>query len=91
MGTFGYFPTYALGNLYAAQFFAAAQRDVPDLQDRIARGDLRTLLDWLCDRIHRHGQRYRAGELMQVVSGRPISADAFMEYIQAKYAPIYGL
>ncbi|MCH7814033.1 MAG: carboxypeptidase M32 [Planctomycetes bacterium] len=91
LGALGYFATYALGNLYAAQFFAAARRDLPDLDDRMRRGDLRTLLDWLGTRIYRQGMRYRAGELCEVVTGAPLSIDAFMDYVTGKFRSIYGL
>ena len=91
MGGFGYFPTYALGNLYAAQFFAAAQRAIPDLTDRFRRGDFNTLLEWLRANIHRHGMRYRAGELVERVTGAPLSIEPLMDYLRAKFSPIYGL
>jgi len=91
MGAFGYFPTYALGNLYAAQFFAAARRDLPDMDGQFRRGEFRPLLDWLRDRIHRHGQRYRAGDLVRRVTGQPLSTRPFMDYLTAKLSPIYGL
>jgi len=91
MGAFGYFPTYCLGNLYAAQFHAAMRRDLPDLDERIRRGDYAAMLDWLRTRIHRHGTRYRAGELCELVTGRPLSVEPFMEYVTAKFRPIYGL
>ena len=91
MGAFGYFPTYALGNLYAAQFFAAAKEAVPDLDDRIRNGDLVALLDWLRTNIHRRGMSYRANELCEVVTGAPLSTAPFMEYVNAKFKPIYGL
>jgi carboxypeptidase Taq len=91
LGTFGYFPTYALGNLYAAQFFAAAKRDVPDLSERIGRGDLAVLREWLRVNIHRHGQVHRAGELVRRVTGQALSIEAFMAYLQGKYTAIYGL
>lgn len=91
MGAFGYFPTYALGNLYAAQFFAAARRDIPDMDDRIRRADFPVLLNWLRSNLHRHGQRYRASELVLRISGRPLSVDPYLHYLHEKYAPIYGL
>ncbi|MBN2561374.1 MAG: carboxypeptidase M32 [Phycisphaerae bacterium] len=90
-GTFGYFPTYALGNLYAAQFYAAAERAIPDMTDRLRRGDLATLLEWLRANIHRHGERYRANELVREVTGEPLSIEPFVRYIRAKYSQIYGL
>jgi carboxypeptidase Taq len=91
MGVFGYFPTYALGNLYAAQFYAAALRDLPDLESRIARGEFRPLREWLRENIHRHGRRYKAAELVQMVTGEPLSPRAFMQYLRSKFQPLYGL
>ncbi|MCB9851239.1 MAG: carboxypeptidase M32 [Phycisphaerales bacterium] len=91
MGAFGYFPTYALGNLYAAQFLAAAKRDIPDLVDRIAAGDTRTLLDWLRRNVHRHGMRYQANELCREATGESLSVAPFMQYLETKFKPIYGL
>lgn len=91
MGAIGYFPTYALGNLYAAQFFAAALRDLPDLQASLARGEVTALLEWLRAKIHCHGQRYRAGELVAEVTGRPLSIEPFMDYVSAKFGEIYEL
>lgn len=91
LGTFGYFPTYQLGNLYAAQFFEAARRDLPDIDEQLARGELSPLRAWLQENIHRRGRRYRAGELVEHVSGRPLSHRPFMAYLKAKLSPLYGL
>jgi len=91
MGIFGYFPTYALGNLYAAQFFEAANAAIPDLSDRLRRGDFQTLREWLRSNIHIHGQRYRPDELVARISGRPLSIEPFLRYLSDKFAPIYGL
>ncbi|HEY3244677.1 MAG TPA: carboxypeptidase M32 [Phycisphaerae bacterium] len=91
MGAFGYFPTYALGNLYAAQFYAAAERQIGDLPDRLRRGDFGALRDWLRTNIHRHGQRYRSGELVKVVTGAPLTIEPFMNYIRRKFSAVYGL
>jgi carboxypeptidase Taq len=91
MGAFGYFPTYALGNLYAAQFFETASKAIPDLPGLIRKGTFRPLLDWLRENIHRHGQLYRAGELVQRITGRPLSIEPFLAYVRAKFSPIYGL
>lgn len=91
MGIFGYFPTYALGNLYAAQFFEAARSAMPDLDERISRGELTQLREWLRENIHRHGRRYRAGELVKVVSGRELSPQPFVDYLNAKFKSLYGI
>ncbi len=91
MGIIGYFPTYALGNLYAAQFFAAARAALPDLDDQLRRGTLLPLREWLREHIHRHGQRYRAGELVEKVTGRPLAPEPFVAYLREKFRPLYGL
>jgi carboxypeptidase Taq len=91
MGIFGYFPTYTLGNLYAAQFFDAAGRDLPELDMHLARGNLKPLRNWLRESIHQHGQRYRAGELVKEVTGAPLSTAAFARYLQRKFKPLYGV
>jgi len=91
MGAFGYFPTYALGNLYAAQFFAAARRDLPNLMQDFSQGKFGGLLGWLRTNIHQHGQRYRAGELVERVTGSPLSIEPFLSYVRAKFSPVYGL
>jgi carboxypeptidase Taq len=90
-GGFGYFPSYTLGNLYAAQFMVQARRDLPDLDDRIRRGDLRALRDWLRERIHRHGSRWRAHELVMHVTGKPLSVEPFLDYLRGKFGPLYGI
>lgn len=90
MGIFGYFPTYALGNLYACQFFQAASRDLPELDVQIARGELSPLRTWLRENIHSRGQRYRAAELVKVVTGEPLSHRPFIEYLSRKLKPLYG-
>jgi carboxypeptidase Taq len=90
-GLFGYFPTYALGNLYAAQFFAQARRDLGDLDEQFRRGEFAPLLGWLRERIHRHGQRWTAGELVRNVTGKPLSHDDWIASMEQKYGELYGL
>lgn len=91
LATFGYFPTYQLGNLYAAQFFNAAKKAIPDLDGQVAAGQLKPLREWLRENIHRHGKRYRATELVKVVTGQELSHKPYMEYLNAKYRPLYGI
>jgi carboxypeptidase Taq len=91
MGGIGYFPTYTLGNLYAAQFMEQARRDVPGLDAEFRSGRFQGLKGWLHDKIHRFGQRYRAGELCQRVTGRPLSHQPLLAYLRGKYGPLYGL
>ena len=90
-GGLGYFPTYTLGNLYAAQLMDQARSESPGLDDDFRRGDFARLKGWLNDNVHRHGQRYRAGELCRRVTGRPLDHRPFLAYLRAKYEPLYGL
>lgn len=87
----GCFQGYTLGNLISAQVFAAAQRALPDLSERIRRGDLTTLHDWLRLSIYRHGRVFTAAELVQRVTGEPVGVDALMDHLSRKYSEIYGL
>ena len=90
-GLFGYFPTYSLGNLCAAQFFEQALRDVPDLREQIATGQFGELLGWLRQSVHQYGQCYSATELVQRVTGEALSPRAFLKYLRHKLAPLYDL
>ncbi|MBX3360747.1 MAG: carboxypeptidase M32 [Phycisphaeraceae bacterium] len=87
----GYFPTYSLGNLYAAQFFETARAAMPDLDVRFARGDFAPLLGWLRTNIHQHGRRYRAGELCERVTGKKLDSGALLRYLKGKAAEVYGV
>jgi carboxypeptidase Taq len=86
---FGYFPTYALGNLSAAQFFAAARKAIPDLDERFARGEFGELLQWLRDNIHSQGKRFRAPDLLQEVTGEKLNHRHLIEYLERRYQPLY--
>ncbi len=90
-GLIGYFPTYALGNLYAAQFFAQAESELDALQEMLARGEFRPLTHWLREKIHRHGQRWSAAELVRRVTGRALEADPLVQDLRARMGPLYGL
>jgi carboxypeptidase Taq len=91
MGGLGYFPTYTLGNLYAAQFMEQARHDLGDAEGDFRRGEFQHLKGWLHDKIHRVGHRYPAPELCRRVTGRPLSHKPLMTYLRNKYAPLYGL
>jgi carboxypeptidase Taq len=89
-GSFGYFPTYSLGSFYAAQFFAAAEKNIPDLTGTITNGHYKPLLDWLRMCIHAHGRRFTSEELCQRITGLPLTIDYFINYANNKYQAIYG-
>lgn len=90
MGAFGYFPTYALGNLYGAQFLQTMEKEIPSMWEAISTGDTGPVLEWLRRRIHQHGKVKSAGELVREITGAPPSPGAFLEYLHAKYADIYS-
>ncbi|MBI3607724.1 MAG: carboxypeptidase M32 [Nitrospirae bacterium] len=90
-GAFGYFPTYTLGNLYAAQFWQQAQRDLADLPTLIEGGRLDPLVSWLRDRIHRWGRTHSSDALLRRITGEPLNPEHFMTYLEGKFGAIYRL
>ncbi len=90
-GELGYFPTYTLGNLYAAQLFEAMRRDLPEVEEAIAQGRLQVVRGWLREKIHRHGYRYPAEELVEKVTGRGLGDEAFVGYLKTKYGQMAGV
>jgi carboxypeptidase Taq len=89
-GLFGYFPSYALGNVYAAQLYEAARRDIPKLEEGFAQGEFADLLAWLRENVHRHASLLDAETVVARASGKPPSADPFTAYVIRKYGDIYG-
>ncbi len=89
-GGFGYFPSYALGNLYAAQFFKKAREDMPDLYSDFETGQFDAFLKWLRENIHNKGKLHKAGELVKVVTGKNLDPDIFIEYLNEKFGKLYG-
>ena len=89
-GLIGYFPTYTLGNLYAAQFWEAINRDIPALDAQIRSGDFSSLLGWLRNHIHQHGRRYSASELCKRATGAALSPEPLMRNLEGKLRPLYG-
>ncbi len=90
-GLFGYFPTYAIGNLCAAQLYDAAVRDLGDVETAMAQGDMSGLLGWLREHIHQHGRVYDPHTLMENATGQPIHSAALIDSLKSRYAPLYGL
>jgi carboxypeptidase Taq len=90
-GLVGYFPTYTLGNLYSAQFFEQARKDLGDLDAMFARGEFKTLLTWLRKNIHSQGSRYTPRELVKKVTGEDLKADALLTHLRNKARELYGV
>lgn len=91
IGCIGYFPTYTLGNLYAAQFFAAFEKTHPEWKERVAKGDLAFIREWLRLNIHQWGRQYTADELTLKITGKPLEETPFVDYLTKKYQQIYQL
>lgn len=91
LGDFGYFPTYALGNLFAAQFFSAFAKQHPDWEKRVSSGDLAFIRDWLKCNIHVFGKQYDSEQLAKRITGKPLSEEAYCRYLKTKYSDIYHL
>ena len=91
LGYFGYFPTYMLGNLYAAQLYAVAKKEIKDLEEEIAKGNLNILLAWLRAKVHQFGLVREAPQLLREVTGEGPSSKPWLEYIKDKFSQIYGI
>jgi carboxypeptidase Taq len=89
LGSIGYFPTYSLGNLYAAQFFEQARKDLGDLDAMFVRGEFQPLLGWLREKIHKHGKRYTARQLVVRITGRDLDADPLLRHLERKASEFY--
>ncbi|HEX8391367.1 MAG TPA: carboxypeptidase M32, partial [Longimicrobium sp.] len=90
MGAVGYFPTYTLGNLYAAQLWEAIHAALPGLDGQVRRGEFGALLGWLRENVHAHGRRYTAPELCQRATGRPLSPAPLLQYLGGKLRSVYA-
>jgi carboxypeptidase Taq len=90
-GLFGYFPTYALGNVIAGQLWERVGADIPDLDERFSRGDFDALRDWLAERVHREGRRLMPAELIAKAAGGPIDPAPYLAYLRAKVEASAGL
>ena len=91
MGAFGYFPTYTLGNLYAAQLLESMADELGDIDEIISSGDWSSMLSWLRLQIHDKGSVMTPSELIESATGKAPSPDAFLNYVESKYSKLYNL
>jgi carboxypeptidase Taq len=89
-GAYGYFPSYALGNLYGGQLLEAMEKDLPDWRSRLAEGSFREIGEWLRMHIHRYGNLYDPQDLIKMVTGSPLKVKPFLRYLEEKYSKLYG-
>ncbi len=90
-GLFGYFPTYTLGNLFAAQLYDRALVEVSDLEERMARGDFHGLLDWLRRKVHGLGGQLDARDVIEQATGSPPDPRFLLQSLRSRYGPLYGV
>ncbi|QFT89340.1 Putative metalloprotease YpwA [Bacillus sp. THAF10] len=90
-GSFGYFPSYALGYMYAAQFKNAMQHDLPNYDELLETGELEPIKLWLTKNIHQYGKMKKPLEILRDVTGEELNVNYLIEYLEAKYASIYQL
>jgi carboxypeptidase Taq len=90
-GLFGYFATYALGNLVSAQLWECILQDHPDMPDLVRGGEFNALLRWLREKVHQHGAKFEPQELVEKVTGSKIDAAPYLRYLRNKFGSIYGL
>jgi len=90
-GSFGYFPTYSLGNVYAAQFAHVMQQEINGYEELIEKGDFAPIREWLKDKIHQYGKMKSPRELVAAITGEGTNATYLMDYLVKKYTAIYKL
>lgn len=88
-GLYGYFPSYALGNIYDGMFFKQIKRDVPDYRKVIKSGNFKPIRKWLIDNIHSKGNLYDPEELVKIVTGENLTVKPFIDYLEHKFRKIY--
>ena len=89
-GFYGYFPTYALGNIYSGQLLATLTKDIRDWRNQIAEGKLENLKGWLIKNVHSRGALYDPADLMSSITGKKLDAAPYLKYLQEKYSGLYG-
>jgi carboxypeptidase Taq len=90
-GSFGYFPTYSLGSVLAAQIYDALEDDVGPVDEKVREGNFDVIADWLESNVHQHGARYTTPDLIQEATGEEFTADYFLDYVHEKYSDLYDL
>jgi carboxypeptidase Taq len=90
-GSFGYFPSYALGYMYAAQLKHAMLKDIPHFNELLEKGNLLPIREWLTEKVHRFGKTKKPLEILQEATGEGLNADYLISYLEEKYKAIYQL
>jgi carboxypeptidase Taq len=89
-GLYGYFPTYALGNIYTGQLIAALAKDMEDWRSRVAQGNLKDVNRWLNTNVHSYGDLYDPADLIRKITGKNLETQPYLKYLREKYSELYG-
>jgi carboxypeptidase Taq len=89
-GLYGYFPTYALGNIYSGQLLATLAREIHNWRSQLAQGNLKNIKTWLTKNVHSYGDLYDPAELIWKITGKKLDAEPYLEYLREKYSGLYG-
>ncbi|WP_223066285.1 carboxypeptidase M32 [Paenibacillus caui] len=90
-GGFGYFPSYSLGNMYAAQFAFAIKKEIPEFDELVSKGEFAKIREWLIAKIYRYGKSRKPAELIKEITGEELNPDYLADYLEKKYKAIYNL
>ncbi|MFH0897038.1 MAG: carboxypeptidase M32, partial [Candidatus Bathyarchaeota archaeon] len=88
-GVYGYFPTYALGNIYSGQILAAMEKDIPSWRDQISKGVFQEAKSWLIKNVYHYGNLYDPSDLMKKITGEGINIQHYLNYLERKYSNLY--
>lgn len=89
-GLYGYFPTYALGNIYSGQILEAMEKDLPDWKKRLAAGNFQDIKQWLTKNVHSYGNLYDPADLIRKITGKELTVKPYLNYLTQKYSMLYG-
>jgi carboxypeptidase Taq len=89
-GLYGYFPSYALGNVYDGMWLEKLDKDMPDWLNRVSAGEITIITKWLAKNIQHHASLYDPGDLAEHVTGKKLTAKPFLKYVEQKYSTLFG-
>ena len=89
-GLYGYFPSYALGNIYSGQIIKAITNDLPNWRSQLSQGSLKDFNAWLNEKIHQQGDLYDPEDLIKKTTGRSLDSEPYLQYLTSKYSELYG-
>jgi carboxypeptidase Taq len=89
-GAFGYFPSYALGNIYSGQLLSTMEKTMPNWRKHIEKGNFNPIKTWLVKNVHSHGNLYNPQELLKKITGEKLNVKPYLKYLNEKYSELYG-